>query len=499
MNKSYINKNILFVYPNCTETFWSFDKIMKIIGKKAAYPPLGLLTVAAMLPENWNKKLIDMNCEILKDEDIKWADYVFISAMLVQKESSKRLINKVKRFGKPIVAGGPLFTTGYEDFPEVDHLVLGEVEETIKRFLEDIEKGSPERIYFTQEFPDLTKSVIPQWSLIKLSRYNSMSIQYSRGCPFDCEFCDVVRLNGHSPRFKTSEQVISELDALYHHGWHAGVFFVDDNFVSNKRNVKRELLPAIINWQKERGRPFTFNTQASINLADDDELMKLMVEAGINSVFIGIESPDNDSLEEANKSQNKNRNLLESVKKIQKAGMEVQAGFIVGFDSDKPSIFQRQIDFIQKSGIVTAMVGLLIALPKTRLYNRLLETNRLVKEGSANNTKASALNFTPKMDRQVLLNGHKQILDTIYSPKFYYERIRTFLREFKPAKGKFPRPRLYHIKALFASIWTLGIRKRGRIYYWKLFFWSIFRRPRLFPYTIGLSIIGIHFRMVSSY
>ena len=499
MNKSYLNKNILLVYPNCSETFWSFDKIMKIIGKKAAYPPLGLLTVSAMLPENWNKKLIDMNCEILKDEDIKWADYVFISAMLVQKESSKRLINKVKKFGKPIVAGGPLFTTGYEDFPEVDHLILGEVEETIKRFLEDLEKGSPERIYFTQEFPDLTKSVIPEWRLIKLSRYNSMSIQYSRGCPFDCEFCDVVRLNGHSPRYKNKEQIISELDALYNHGWHAGVFFVDDNFISNKRNVKNELLPAIINWQKKRGRPFTFNTQASINLADDEELMKLMVEAGINSVFIGIESPDNDSLEEANKSQNKNRNLIESVKKIQKAGMEVQAGFIVGFDSDKPSIFQRQIDFIQKSGIVTAMVSLLTALPKTRLYNRLLETNRLVKEGSANNTKASALNFTPKMDLQVLLNGHKQILDTIYSPKFYYERIRTFLREFRPAKGKLPRPRLYHIKALFTSIWTLGIRKRGRTYYWKLFFWSIFRRPRLFPYTIGLSIIGIHFRMVSSY
>jgi len=499
MNINVINRNVLLIYPNCSETFWSFNKIMKIIGKKAAYPPLGLLTVAAMLPHNWNKKLIDMNCEMLKDEDIKWADYVFISAMLIQKETSKRVISRAKKLGKPVVAGGPLFTTCFEDFPEVDHLVLGEVEDTIKKFLEDIENGTAERIYFTHEHPDLSKSVIPQWDLIKLSKYNSMLIQYSRGCPFDCEFCDVVRLNGRSPRYKNKEQIISELDSLYKYGWHAGVFFVDDNFISNTRKVKNELLPAIIDWQRKRGRPFTFNTQASINLADDEELMKLMVEAGINSVFVGIESPDDDSLTEANKSQNKNRNLIESVKKIQKAGMEVQAGFIVGFDSDKPSIFQRQIDFIQKSGIVTAMISLLTALPKTKLYNRLLETNRIFKEGSADNTKASALNFIPKMDLQVLLNGHKKILDTIYSPKFYYERIRTFLREFSPAKGKFPRPRLYHVKALVASIWTLGIKKRGRIYYWKLFFWSIFRRPRLFPYTIGMSIIGIHFRTVSSY
>jgi radical SAM superfamily enzyme YgiQ (UPF0313 family) len=342
---------------------------------------------------------------------------------------------------------------------------------------------------------DLKKSVLPDYGLINLKKYFSLCIQYSRGCPFNCEFCDIVRLNGRLPRYKTQNQIIRELNNLYQLKWRENVFFVDDNFIGNKIKVKEELLPAIIKWQKEKRHPFGFITQASINLADDEELMKLMVEAGFATVFIGIESPKKESLQECFKMQNQNRDLLTSVKKIQNNGIEVQAGFIVGFDNDSPAIFKNQIDFIQKSGIVTAMVGLLSALPKTRLYQRLQTAGRLVKETDGSNTSLD-LNFIPKMNKKVLLNGYKNILNNIYSPKSYYQRVMNFLKEFKPQKyninlSKF---RPYQIKALFASFWLLGIKNSGRRYFWRLVLWSLFCRPKTFPQAIGFSITGLHFR-----
>ncbi|MFZ3387117.1 MAG: DUF4070 domain-containing protein [Candidatus Hydromicrobium sp.] len=489
---------ILLVYPDYEETFWSFKRVLRILGKKASFPPLGLLTVGAMLPDDWEKRLVDMNTDILKDEHIKWADYIFISAMIVQKESVRRIINKVKKLGKPIVAGGPLFTTGWEEFTDVDHIFLGEVEDTFSEFVEDLKNGTLKNIYAGNGFPDIKETAIPDWNSINVKNYNSMCIQLSRGCPFNCEFCDVVQLNGRLPRIKSKEQLIAELEALYRRGWRAGVFFVDDNFIGNKAILKKEYLPVIIEWQKNKKYPFTFNTQVSINLADDKELMELMAVAGFTAVFIGIETPDAGGLEECGKFQNKNRNLIESVKIIQNTGMEVQGGFIVGFDSDKASIFQRQIDFIQKSGIITAMVGLLTALPKTRLYQRLKETNRLTKRTTGDNTKTGVLNFIPKMDKNILLNGHKKVVSTIYTPKAYYERIKTFLREYKPTKKrKAPKLRMYHIRALIGSIWWLGIKQRGRHYFWKLILWSILKRPSLFPYAIGFSLAGIHFRAIS--
>jgi len=488
---------ILLVYPDFEETFWSFKKILNILGKKAAYPPLGLLTIGAMLPEDWDKKLIDTNIETLRDEHIKWADYVFISAMIIQKESSRRIINKVKRFNKPIVVGGPLFTTGWEEFTDADIIFLGEAEDTFAELVEDLKKGTPKKMYSSEHFPDIKNTTVPDWNLINVKNYNSLCIQLSRGCPFNCEFCDVSILNGRVPRIKSKEQLIKELNALYEIGWRAGVFFVDDNFIGKKALLERIFLPAIIEWQKSKKYPFSFNTQASINLADDEEAMKLMVEAGFTSVFVGIETPDPDSLDECNKVQNKNRDLIESVKTIQNKGMEVQAGFIVGFDSDKPSIFQRQIEFIQESGIVTAMVSILNALPKTRLYKRLEESKRLISNGTGNNTKFSSLNFIPKMDKKTLVEGFKKISSTIYSPKPYYERIKTFLREYKPINKKMPRLRIYHIRALIGSIWLLGIKQKGRRYFWKLILWSLFKRPALLPHAIGFSLAGIHFRAVS--
>lgn len=490
---------ILLVYPDYENTFWSFKKVLKLLGKSASFPPLGLMTIGAMLPDNWEKKLIDMNCEILKDEQIKWADYVFISAMIVQKESSRRVISRVQKLEKPVVAGGPLFTTGPEDFPEVDHLVLGEVEDMFGEIISDIEKGALKKIYVANSFPDITKAAVPAWDLVKLKRYNSMCIQLSRGCPFNCEFCDVVQLNGRVPRLKTSDQLINELESLRLKGWRAGVFFVDDNLIGNKSQLKKIYLPAIIEWQKKNNHPMTFNTQVSINIADDEELMKLMVDAGFTSVFIGIETPDSASLEECGKVQNKNRDLTSAVKAIQNIGLEVQGGFIVGFDSDESSIFQRQIDFIQKSGIVTAMVSVLTALPKTRLYQRLKDTGRLIKGTSGNNTNVSGLNFVPSMDTNELIDGHQTVITTIYEPKSYYERIKTLLIEYKPRKLKKSRLSMYYVRAAFSCFWLLGIKDRGRKYFWKLILWSLMHKPALLPHAIGFSLTGLHFRSVTNY
>jgi radical SAM superfamily enzyme YgiQ (UPF0313 family) len=492
-------KNILLVYPEYLKTFWSFEYVMKILGRKAAYPPLGLLTIASMLPEYWNKRLIDTNTVKLNNSDIAWADYVFISGMIVQKDSAIKIIERVKQAEKPVVGGGPLFTTGTIEPDLVDHLFLGEAEDTINDFIKDSGQNTLKKVYRAQDFPDISNTPVPDWKLINIFSYHSMCLQYSRGCPFNCEFCDVVVLNGRTPRTKTARQVISELDALYNIGWRGSLFFVDDNLIGNKFKLKNEILPAITEWQRSKRYPFIFNTQVSINLSDDEDLMKLMVESGFEKVFVGIETPDETCLEECSKFHNQNRDLVGSVKKLHNFGLEVQGGFIVGFDNDTPAIFQRQIDFIQKSGIVTAMVGLLTALPQTKLHNRLTETNRIVKGSSANNTFLSTLNFIPKMDKKVLFGGYKKILDTIYNPRDYNERIKTFIREYKPPKKKVFRLRIqkFQLRALFGSIWLLGIKGSGRKYFWLLLLWVSVKYPGLFSLAIGHSLAGIHLRSIN--
>ena len=488
---------ILLVYPQYPDTFWSFKHALRFISKKASFPPVGLLTIAAMLPDDWEKKLVDMNVTSLKDEDLKWADYVFISAMVVQRDSVKEVITRCKKLGTKLVAGGPLFTTGYEEFDGIDHFVLGEAEVTLPPFLEDLDRGCAQHSYISNERPDISKTPVPLWSLINMKKYSAMSIQYSRGCPFDCEFCDIIILNGHKPRTKDKNQLLGELEALYSQGWRSGMFIVDDNFIGNKRKLKTEILPAIIKWMEERKYPFVLFTEASINLADDEELMQLMVKAGFNTVFVGIETPNEESLAECNKFANINRDLVASVKKIQNHGLEVQGGFIVGFDSDPISIFKSQINFIQRSGIVTAMVGLLNAPRGTRLYQRLKKENRLLKGFSGDNTDGS-LNFIPKMNYETLVNGYKHILNTIYSPKQYYERVRTFLKEYKPQRrNRISQLHFYHIKAFFKCMWFLGIKEKGRRYYWKFIVSTLLRHPQFFPLSISLSVFGFHFRKVA--
>ena len=485
----------LLVYPEFPDTFWSFRYALKFIHRKASSPPLGLLTIAAMLPGAWEKRMVDMNVEALTDGAVQWADLVFVSAMSVQKESAREVIARCRASGVRIVAGGPLFTTEHEMFGDVDHLVLNEAEITLPRFLEDFANGVAGRSYTTDQWADIRQTPLPLWGLIKIKHYASINIQYSRGCPYNCEFCDITLLCGRRPRTKDKAQIIRELDSVYASGFRGQVFFVDDNFIGNKKKLKEEILPALIEWMYLRRHPFTFNTQTSIELSDHDDLMEMMVRAGFDVVFVGIETPHEESLAECSKFQNRDRDLLASVRNIQKAGLEVQGGFIVGFDNDPPTIFDTQIRFIQKSGVVTAMVGILIALPRTQLYERLKKQNRLLRDTTGNNT-AFATNFITSMDYDQLISGYKKVLSTLYSPRHFYARIRTFLGEYIPPQKKLFHFRCNYIAAFLRSTIVLGIIGKERFQYWRLLIWTILNRPRLVPQAVTLSIYGYHFRKV---
>jgi len=485
--------NILLLYPEFPDTFWSFKHALAFVGKRAALPPLGLLTVAALLPREWQMRLVDTNVRALTEKDLAWADCAFISAMVVQRESARGLIARCKAAGLRVVAGGPLFACEHQLFGEVDHFVLNEAELTLPPFLKDLEQGHPQRLYTSAAFADLRLTPAPLWRLLALKRYATMSIQFSRGCPYNCDFCNVTALLGHRVRIKSSAQIIAELDSLHAQGWRGAVFFVDDNFIGNKPFLKADLLPALIAWRKDKAGT-AFITEASIDLADDQRLMDLMVQAGFDTVFIGIETPDNTCLSECGKHQNGDRNLVEDVKRIQRAGLQVQGGFIVGFDHDAPSIFQRQIDFIQRSGIVTAMVGLLQAPAGTRLYERMRLEGRLRSEHSGDNVDGTT-NIIPVMKIEALTAGYRKILDHIYAPAPYYLRIRTFLREYKAPRVRRPL-QFSHFLAAMRSVYRIGLASRAWLQYWQLLFWTLLRYPRLLSEALMLAIYGYHFRMV---
>lgn len=485
---------ILLVSPEFPDTFWSFKHALKFIHRRAASPPLGLLTVAAMLPAEWEKRLVDLNVTKLTDADLAWADYAFVGGMVVQRKSAHEVIARCKAAGLRVVAGGPLFSVEHAAFPGVDHFVLNEAELTLPPFLDDLQHGRARRLYSSSEHADLRQTPVPLWELIDFKHYAGMGVQFGRGCPYDCEFCNVTAMFGHRPRTKTTPQMIAELDRLHALGWRGSVFFVDDNLIGNKRLLKSELLPALIEWQ-HRTRRMPFNSQVSMNLADDAELMQLMAAAGFDTVFIGIETPDEGALEACNKKQNLGRDLVADVKRIQRAGIEVYAGFIVGFDGDTLSTFQRQIDFIQRSGIVTAMVGMLQAPPGTRLHARMAREGRLLGEMTGDNVDGTT-NLSPSMGLDVLREHYRALLGNIYSPRQYYRRVRTFLREFKtPAVRQ--RADVQRLLALVRSALRLGIIGRERFQYWRLLAWTLFVRPRLLPRAVTLAIYGHHFRRVA--
>ncbi len=486
---------VLLIYPRYPDTFWSFKHALKFIYKAATNPPLGLLTVAALLPAEWEQRLLDMNVTPLTDSDLQWADYVFISAMAVQKESVKKVIEHCKKKGVKTVGGGPLFTSEPENFPDIDYLVLNEAELTLPNFLKDLDHNTTRHIYSAEGWADLALTPIPSWDLVDLRKYVSMCIQYSRGCPFECDFCDITALYGRKPRTKSKVQLLDELDSLYLHGWRGNVFIVDDNLIGNQKKLKEEILPAMEEWMVEHRYPFSFYTQTSINLADDDELLEMMVRVGFNMIFIGIETPCEESLTECGKYQNKRRDLVAAVKKIQRYGLQVQGGFIVGFDQDPLSIFEKQIEFIQKSGIVTAMVGILNVMRGTKLYQRLASEDRIIRSGSGNNTDL-AINFIPKMPRENLINGYKKLVTTIYSPDYFYSRVREFLKEYRPFPQKTIHLSWRDLAAFFRSIIQIGILGEEWKHYWKLLGWSLFTKPRLFPLAVECAIYGFHFRKI---
>ena len=489
-----IAMNILHTFPNFPESYWSYREAVDLVGKKALLPPLGSVTVAALLPPDWNQRLVDLNVSELTDADIAWADYVFVGGMGVQWKSAQEIIARAKAAGKKVVGGGPLFTAGYALFQEVDHFILNEAELTLKAFIMDVENGNPKRMYRSRDYADMTKSPVPMWSLLDLSKYALMGVQYSRGCPFDCDFCNVTAMLGRMPRIKDAAQIIAELDALYAAGWRDRIFFVDDNLIGNKRHLKEELLPALIAWQKTHGH-LQFCTQASINMADDAKMTQAMAEAGFDTVFVGIETSDAASLEECQKKQNRNRDMIADVKKLQRAGIEVQAGFIVGFDHDTDKTFQQQVDFIQESGIVSAMVGQLQAPPGTKLRTRMALEGRLRGMSLGDNTDGTT-NIVPKMGVDELRKGHAWVLNTLYTPRIYYRRIKTLLAEY-PSPSH-PRPiRWNNLKAFGRSLWRFGVVGAERFEYWGLLAWIILRKPKLLSHAVRLAAIGHHQRIMS--
>ena len=486
---------VLLINPEFPDTYWSFRHALPFEGKRCAFPPLGLMTVSALLPASWERRMVDLNVRRLRSSDIEWADMVMATAMLAQKESLKQVVQRCKAKGKRVVLGGPYVTTTIEELPDVDHIFLGEAETTIPQFIEDLARGEAKRSYKAAERPQLSTTPLPHFHLAELKRYSAMSVQYSRGCPFSCEFCDIIEIYGRIPRTKSNQQILTELDALYQLGWRGTVFIVDDNFIGNKKNV-RQLMPELADWQKRHDYPFTLLTEASINLADDDQLLDGMRDAGFGRVFLGIETPVEASLKEAQKTQNRG-NLLESVQKIQSYGMEVMAGFIVGFDNDPEDIFERQIDFIRKSAIPLAMVGLLNALPDTQLWKRLEREGRLLGEASGNNTNCT-LNFVTKMDPSRLIEGYQSIMQTIYSPREYYQRVRDSLKRTPHGAGDAKNYDFFHGVTNFARIAVkLGVLDAERKEFWRFFVHALAKHRDRFAESLRLAAMGYHFRKLT--
>ncbi|HUL95230.1 MAG TPA: DUF4070 domain-containing protein [Usitatibacter sp.] len=485
---------VLLVYPRDPDTFWSFRHVLGFVAKRAAFPPLGLLTVAAMLPSDWELKLVDTNVTPLMDRDIAWADWVMLSGMIVHKDAAHEIAQRCAALGRPVIAGGPLFTTGHAEFPGIPHFVLGEAEGVAGELVADMRAGQVKRTYRADAFPDVTRTPVPRFDLLDMRHYVTLSVQFSRGCPFDCEFCDIVAMYGRVPRTKEPGQVIAELEALRLAGWRDMVFIVDDNFIGHKKRV-RELLHALVEWRARTRHSMGFLTEASVNLADQDDLLDLMVRAGFRKVFVGLETPVTESLQECDKVQNSKRDLVETVHAIQDAGLEVMGGFIIGFDNDPHDIFRHQFDFIQRSGVVTAMVGLLTALPQTRLHERLARDGRLLARSIGDNT-AAVLNFVPRINREHLLDGYRDLMRSLYAPENYYRRVRAFLATWRP-RG--PRARLSpsDLRAFVRSLWTLGVVRSGRLAYWRLFWATLIAEPRKLHAAMELAIIGYHFRRVA--
>lgn len=497
--------NAILIYPEFPDTFWSFKHALKFLGKRAAQPPLGLMTVASLLPRAWKKRLVDMNVERLRDSDLAWADVALVGGMHIQRNSLAAVIERCHAHGLRTVVGGPIASSLSAADLKADHVVIGEAEGIVALLARDLELGIARPVYQATEKPEMNTSPLPDLKLIKMHRYSTMAVQYSRGCPFNCEFCDIIEIYGRRPRTKSVEQVLAELDQLRDAGWRETVFIVDDNFIGNKARAK-ELCVAMAEWRSRYKTSFDFNTEASLNLADDPELMRLMRDAGFVSVFLGIETPDESGLIAANKLQNTQRSLLDSVATIQSYGMQVMGGFILGFDTDRADIFDRMVDFIQKSGIPVAMVGLLQAMPGTQLFRRLRREGRIVDAGYGDNTD-DKLNFLPAMDATQLLDGYRSVLKRIYSCEAYYERVKIYLSRALPRPGavsertQTSRQKWLtraNTRAFVTSIVRQGLFGKQRWSYWKFLVSVAMRYRHCLGAAMTLAVMGYHLQVMTS-
>ena len=486
--------NALLLHPRHPPTYWGHNYALEILGIRAAFPPLGLLTVAAMFPSRYNLRVVDLNVTSLEDADLEWADLAFTSSMIPQRPSLEQVVERCNRAQVPVIAGGPHPTTFHEEMAGVDHFVLDEVEETFAGFLRDLENGAAQPIYRAPRKPDVTLAPLPRFDLIDMNDYYSMCLQFSRGCPFDCEFCDITKLYGRVSRTKSPEQMVAEFDHLYELGWRGPLFLVDDNFIGNKREALR-LLPAIAEWQKERNHPYSLFTEATVNLVRMNDLMDLMIEAGFDAVFLGIETPNPKALKKMKKPQNidmrDDNYLFKAVRSIQGKGMQVLGGFILGLDDDDDDAFDAQIDFIQEAGIPMALIGLLTALKGTDLWTRLERENRLLdKPVEIDDT---SLNFKPQMDPATLVEGYLRVIGTIYDSTLenYFDRCLTLLDHLGPVPH-LHKPVSAHV--LYAGI--MGIRRRLTPEQLPPFSRYIARvssdHPQFLPLAISLAATGHH-------
>ena len=492
--------NALFVYPKFPPSYWGFKYALEFLGKKSSMPPLGLLTIAGMFPKNYNLKVVDMNIEPLTDAHLEWADVTLTSTMIVQKDSLYEVAERCNRASVPIIAGGPHPTSYYDNIKEetdaeIDHFLFGEVEEVFEDFLTDFESGSAQEIYREKRKPDITKTPPPRYDLININSYGSMALQFSRGCPFNCEFCDITKLFGRVPRTKSNEQMLSEFEMLYKLGWDGAMFVVDDNFIGNKRDAMR-LLPAVQQWQEERQFPFSLYTEASVNLVEIPEMLDAMSGAGFNMVFLGIESPNDEALLSTSKGQNTSKEeeagsyLLRAIRKIQSKGMEVTGGFIIGLDGDTE--FDSHINFIQEAGIPMAMAGLLTALKETDLWHRLKQEDRLLGESSGNQTDMT-LNFVPEIPRDKLMAEYRRVVSTLYDPtlKNYFARCLTLLEHMPHTSHNVRSIRMEELRAFMRSIQQQLFSRQGWEYT-RYLFKTLKNHREMFPEAVRLAVMGYH-------
>jgi radical SAM superfamily enzyme YgiQ (UPF0313 family) len=491
--------NVLMVFPKFNpNSFWNLQPVCDIWGARCPAPPLGLITVAALLPQHWNIRLINRNAQALSDSDLDWADLVMTGGMLPQQDDALWLIDHCRARGTPVVVGGPDAMSSPDIYRHADFLVLGEAEGLIEQFIEAWSTGAKSGVFEGEKFQaDVTRSPTPRFDLLDISHYLYIGVQFSRGCPFNCEFCDIIELYGRVPRVKTNEQMLTELEALYRRGHRGHVDFVDDNLIGNKKALKR-LLPALAEWQRKRGYPFQFSTEASINLADDAELLAMLRAANFFAVFIGIESPDTATLISMQKKQNTRRGLAESVHKIYRAGIYVLAGFIVGFDTEKASIAGGMIECIEATGIPVSMVGLLTALPNTQLTRRLEKEGRLLPfaKGGGGDQCTAGLNFVTLRPRRDVLADFRDILRSVYEPGAYFERVRRLGRALdRPHLAeKFSlMATLRDLRALFRVIACISFRRTDlRPLFWRTFMDCLRNRPRNIEYVVAMMVFYLH-------